>query len=63
MVTGASERTKRKATRTRTTTSSSLTSHAVDMTKSPDWVKETVWYQIFPERFANGDKSNDPEGV
>ncbi|MCD5489199.1 ATP-binding cassette domain-containing protein [Lactobacillus delbrueckii subsp. lactis] len=33
------------------------------MTKSPDWVKETVWYQIFPERFANGDKSNDPEGV
>ena len=37
--------------------------HAVDMTKSPDWVKETVWYQIFPERFANGDKSNDPEGV
>lgn len=35
----------------------------VDRFKSPDWVKETVWYQIFPERFANGDPSNDPEGV
>ena len=26
----------------------------------PEWSKEAVWYQIFPERFANGDKSNDP---
>ena len=26
----------------------------------PDWVKDTVFYQIFPERFANGDPSNDP---
>ena len=26
----------------------------------PDWAKEVVWYQIFPERFCNGDKSNDP---
>ncbi|MEG0732413.1 MAG: glycoside hydrolase family 13 protein [Vagococcus sp.] len=33
----------------------------IDRFKSPEWVKETVWYQIFPERFANGDKSNDPE--
>lgn len=29
--------------------------------KIPDWAKGVVWYQIFPERFANGDKSNDPE--
>ncbi|MEK7671087.1 MAG: alpha-amylase family glycosyl hydrolase, partial [Bacteroidota bacterium] len=24
------------------------------------WAKEAVWYQIFPERFRNGDKNNDP---
>ncbi|MCU0342994.1 MAG: glycoside hydrolase family 13 protein [Ignavibacterium sp.] len=27
----------------------------------PLWAKGVVWYQIFPERFANGDTSNDPE--
>jgi len=27
----------------------------------PEWAKGVVWYQIFPERFANGDKSNDPK--
>ncbi|CCI82057.1 glycoside hydrolase family 13 protein [Lactobacillus hominis] len=37
--------------------------HEIDMVKTPDWVKDTVWYQIFPERFANGDKSNDPAGT
>lgn len=26
----------------------------------PEWAKGIVWYQIFPERFANGDESNDP---
>lgn len=26
----------------------------------PDWAKGIVWYQIFPERFANGDTANDP---
>jgi glycosidase len=26
----------------------------------PEWAKTAVWYQIFPERFANGDKNNDP---
>ena len=35
----------------------------VDRFKSPQWVKDTIWYQIFPERFANGDTSNDPEGT
>lgn len=34
-----------------------------DIFKTPDWVNETVWYQIFPERFCNGDTSNDPPGV
>lgn len=26
----------------------------------PDWAKDAIWYQIFPERFSNGDPSNDP---
>jgi len=27
---------------------------------TPDWAKHALWYQIFPERFRNGDASNDP---
>lgn len=26
----------------------------------PDWVQDAVFYQIFPDRFANGDLSHDP---
>jgi cyclomaltodextrinase / maltogenic alpha-amylase / neopullulanase len=26
----------------------------------PQWAKKVVWYQIFPERFRNGDNKNDP---
>ncbi len=26
----------------------------------PEWAKTVVWYQIFPERFRNGDITNDP---
>ncbi|MCD4691051.1 hypothetical protein K8S17_06260 [bacterium] len=29
--------------------------------ETPDWVKEGIFYQIFPERFRNGDTSNDPD--
>ena len=29
----------------------------------PRWVSKTIWYQIFPERFWNGDTSNDNEGT
>ena len=29
----------------------------------PAWVKDAVFYQIFPERFANGDTTNDPPGT
>ena len=29
--------------------------------RPPEWVKQTIWYQIFPERFANGNPENDPE--
>jgi cyclomaltodextrinase len=31
-----------------------------EIPRVPDWSKEAVWYQIFAERFANGDKNNDP---
>ncbi|HXG01294.1 MAG TPA: glycoside hydrolase family 13 protein [Bacteroidota bacterium] len=29
----------------------------------PSWVREAIFYQIFPERFANGDPTNDPPGT
>src|SRR5699024_5589279 len=37
--------------------------NAVDVFQPPAWVKDAVFYQIFPERFANGDPTNDPEQV
>ncbi|TAL05637.1 MAG: alpha-amylase, partial [Verrucomicrobia bacterium] len=27
---------------------------------APAWARDAVWYQIFPERFRNGDPTNDP---
>jgi glycosidase len=29
----------------------------------PDWARGAVFYQIFPERFCNGDAKNDPAGT
>nr|ABS59068.1 neopullulanase-like enzyme [uncultured microorganism] len=29
----------------------------------PAWSKKAVWYQIFPERFRNGDRRNDPKAA
>ena len=29
----------------------------------PDWIHDAIFYQIFPDRFANGDPSNDPVNV
>jgi len=37
--------------------------NASDVHTPPDWVRDAVFYQIFPERFANGDPTNDPAGV
>ncbi|WP_281261198.1 glycoside hydrolase family 13 protein [Desmospora activa] len=34
-----------------------------DLFEVPDWAVDTVVYQIFPERFANGDSRNDPPGT
>ncbi|WIM40703.1 alpha-glycosidase [Paenibacillus sp. PK4536] len=33
----------------------------VDVFTPPAWVKDAVFYQIFPERFANGDPSINPK--
>ncbi|MFN8449073.1 MAG: glycoside hydrolase family 13 protein [Anaerolineae bacterium] len=30
---------------------------------APEWVQDAVFYQIFPERFRNGDPTNDPAGA
>lgn len=30
---------------------------------TPEWVKDAVFYQIFPERFFNGNPHNDPPGT
>ncbi len=35
--------------------------HGNDAFQAPNWVKDTVWYQIFPERFSNGNPEISPE--
>lgn len=37
--------------------------HRSELFITPDWAKDGIVYQIFPERFDNGDLSNDPEEV
>ena len=37
--------------------------HEIDGCQVPSWVSNTVWYQIFPERFANGNPEMSPEGA
>lgn len=34
-----------------------------DIPVTPAWVNDTVWYQIFPDRFCNGNHALDPENV
>ncbi len=29
---------------------------------TPDWAKGLVWYQVFPERFRDGNPNNNPKG-
>lgn len=36
------------------------TAYAVDF-KVPDWAADVVYYYIFPDRFRNGNKANDPK--
>jgi len=37
--------------------------NGADVFQAPEWVKSTVWYQIFPERFNNGNMLLNPEGT
>lgn len=34
-----------------------------DVNCTPDWVNETVWYQIFPDRFCNGTPEKNGEDI
>ena len=31
-----------------------------DLTHTPDWVKNAIFYQIFPDRFARSDQVEKP---
>lgn len=33
---------------------------AAQLATPPEWTQDAVWYQLFPERFRNGDPNNDP---
>jgi len=37
-----------------------INERTLDFSEVPEWGSSAVWYQIFPERFNNGDASNDP---
>lgn len=37
--------------------------HRRDIFTAPDWLADAIFYEIFPERFANGDPRNDPPGT
>ncbi|MET0960296.1 MAG: glycoside hydrolase family 13 protein [Psychrobacillus psychrotolerans] len=37
--------------------------HGDEQFQAPQWVKDTVWYQIFPERFGNGNPSTNPKNT
>ena len=36
--------------------------HAQEVHQPPEWVRSAAFYQIFPERFWNGDPALSPEG-
>jgi len=36
--------------------------HEIDSPCVPEWAANTIWYQIFPERFMSGDDSISPHG-
>jgi cyclomaltodextrinase len=35
-------------------------SNVTPFNQPPSWSKDAIWYQVFVERFYNGDNSNDP---
>jgi cyclomaltodextrinase / maltogenic alpha-amylase / neopullulanase len=40
-----------------------ISTKTVKKFETPHWVQDTVFYQIFPDRFNNGSKTNDPKEV
>jgi glycosidase len=44
-------------------TAAAVPSEAEGAPAAPSWLEDAVFYQIFPDRFANADPSIDPEGV
>lgn len=36
------------------------TSHITPFNESPQWAREAIWYQLFVERFYNGNPNNNP---
>src|SRR5690349_13765212 len=37
-----------------------VTGQPLSVDQPPAWAKNVVWYELFVERFCNGDTSNDP---
>ena len=37
--------------------------NSADINRTPEWVNDTVWYQIFPDRFANGTPDKNASDV
>lgn len=37
--------------------------NATPFSAPPSWAKNVIWYEIFVERFSNGDQTNDPTPV
>lgn len=37
--------------------------NAADIHEVPEWVKDTVFYQIFPDRFCNGNSKISPDNI
>lgn len=39
-----------------------LVIHSISLSQVivPQWAKDAIWYQVFPERFRNGDLGNEP---
>jgi glycosidase len=35
----------------------------IEVTGPADWVQDAIFYQVFPDRFDNGDRQTDPAGV
>jgi len=40
-----------------------MTNSTRETTDRPTWVPDAIFYEIFPERFANGDPHNDPPEI